>query len=885
MQSQEELKKQKNRQQIVELVQKGYTPEFIRFSKWAMGEDVTQVDKELEQLASFMPQNSQGSEGNQSFTRSINNESDIPGGSVDQSSLKNEQATSLLYGQRAYQASQSLNNFDTTIANKGFVDSLKQAAQEKLVGGTVTNRFVDPEFQQYEQAKRNFVNAVLRRESGAVISDEEFSNAEKQYFPAPGDAKETIDQKRANRELVATGLLKFGGAKDKEIQFENSAASIQPQKQEDVVRLNGQIIPISQAVSWAKQNPADQKAKRVLADFGSVNTQEAQSSINVVDSIKNAQSTEQGKDSWFSEIISSAERRADAVSKIQGSDQSGKSKSLQLFGQGNGLVSDIIGTVVGRTLSAVTPDSIEKPVKEAIGTALANIIQSEPAQRVADNWEKLKKTNPELAGNLAAVGSISGLATTFSGANAAGSAALKTGSVALDAAGKTTKSIGAAVGGTGKFATSQLTGLSREAVGTIVDNPSMFSKSGMASVDRLSLAGKVKDAIDQRLVQLSETGKGYESIRSGGGSVVIPKGSIKQTLGKYGIDIGEDGKLITSSETVPLSSGDKNAIENFLSQYASQSTLSGNGFLNARQALSEMAKYDATSGKTGYSERIARDLRKFIDEHGKQQIQGLSALDKKYSGEVEQLRKLQKDYFNSDGSLKDGALSRIANLGGKGKDLVLSRLENVVPSIRTDVNILKTIEEVGNADFKIGSYLRAGVVGGVVSWGNPIAAVVSALAANPQIAVPIIRTYGIVKGVVVDKVITKMQTGKKLLENEAKVLNDSLMLASGKMENSLVKYAKNIRPGMSVKDIAMNIDETDRKIMRSYIDDFYTNEGNNAGAYVEAAGLAQAMGINMEKTSIKQLAEKFGDILDIHGSYTSMMKNGTLRSVMRSKQK
>lgn len=39
-----------------------------------------------------------------------------------------------------------------------------------------------PRFQQYEQAKTNFVNAVLRRESGAKISDEEFDSAEKQYF-------------------------------------------------------------------------------------------------------------------------------------------------------------------------------------------------------------------------------------------------------------------------------------------------------------------------------------------------------------------------------------------------------------------------------------------------------------------------------------------------------------------------------------------------------------------------------------------------------------------------------------------------------------------------------------------------------------------------------
>jgi hypothetical protein len=60
--------------------------------------------------------------------------------------------------------------------------------------------------QKYDQAKRDYINAVLRRESGAVISPEEFSNAEKQYFPQPGDGPEVIEQKRKNRETTIQGL-------------------------------------------------------------------------------------------------------------------------------------------------------------------------------------------------------------------------------------------------------------------------------------------------------------------------------------------------------------------------------------------------------------------------------------------------------------------------------------------------------------------------------------------------------------------------------------------------------------------------------------------------------------------------------------------------------
>lgn len=70
--------------------------------------------------------------------------------------------------------------------------------------------------QQVEQARRNFVNAVLRVESGASINEGEFRNAEKQYFPMPGDAPEVIAQKKANRETAIRALeMQAGPQKSK----------------------------------------------------------------------------------------------------------------------------------------------------------------------------------------------------------------------------------------------------------------------------------------------------------------------------------------------------------------------------------------------------------------------------------------------------------------------------------------------------------------------------------------------------------------------------------------------------------------------------------------------------------------------------------------------
>ncbi len=71
------------------------------------------------------------------------------------------------------------------------------------------NFMVSDEFQEYEGAKQDFITAVLRKESGAVISDDEFKREDKKYFPQPGDSAKAIDAKRARRKRQAEVLKKL----------------------------------------------------------------------------------------------------------------------------------------------------------------------------------------------------------------------------------------------------------------------------------------------------------------------------------------------------------------------------------------------------------------------------------------------------------------------------------------------------------------------------------------------------------------------------------------------------------------------------------------------------------------------------------------------------
>lgn len=60
--------------------------------------------------------------------------------------------------------------------------------------------------QATDQARRNFVTAVLRKESGAAISPSEFENEAKKYFPQPNDDASTIRQKQHARETAIKAL-------------------------------------------------------------------------------------------------------------------------------------------------------------------------------------------------------------------------------------------------------------------------------------------------------------------------------------------------------------------------------------------------------------------------------------------------------------------------------------------------------------------------------------------------------------------------------------------------------------------------------------------------------------------------------------------------------
>lgn len=102
----------------------------------------------------------------------------------------------------------------------GKVDAVKEGFERVPVIGTmagniaggVLNQGISQPQQKYAQAKRDFITAVLRKESGATITPGEMSSADVQYFPQAGDGPDVIAQKKKNREQAIQGLRVQAGA-------------------------------------------------------------------------------------------------------------------------------------------------------------------------------------------------------------------------------------------------------------------------------------------------------------------------------------------------------------------------------------------------------------------------------------------------------------------------------------------------------------------------------------------------------------------------------------------------------------------------------------------------------------------------------------------------
>lgn len=107
---------------------------------------------------------------------------------------------SLGFAKRTESSNKMLNNLEDKFLNKE--DGFSPSSQFPYA----PERFKSSERKNYEAAQKDFIGAVLRKESGASISDEEFSREAEKFFPLPGDNQENIQFKQLLRKQAINNL-------------------------------------------------------------------------------------------------------------------------------------------------------------------------------------------------------------------------------------------------------------------------------------------------------------------------------------------------------------------------------------------------------------------------------------------------------------------------------------------------------------------------------------------------------------------------------------------------------------------------------------------------------------------------------------------------------
>jgi hypothetical protein len=116
------------------------------------------------------------------------------------------------YLQRMEAASQTLSQVEAKGYTPGSYRDYVGANNAGLsVVGPLFNRLQTPEGQQYRQAQEDWVRAKLRKESGAVIGDEEMAREIRVYFPQPGDSPLVLAQKVQARKQAEAQLRSMAG--------------------------------------------------------------------------------------------------------------------------------------------------------------------------------------------------------------------------------------------------------------------------------------------------------------------------------------------------------------------------------------------------------------------------------------------------------------------------------------------------------------------------------------------------------------------------------------------------------------------------------------------------------------------------------------------------
>ena len=130
----------------------------------------------------------------------------IPGGDKDLESpnrqFTQDQQSAAGYADRMSQSEKRINDLFTKTPDFNPANRKDNYASALPFGNEMTSE----DFKLYKQASDDWIRAKLRKESGAVIGEDEMQAEYESYFPVPGDTPDVIAQKREARQTAMNSM-------------------------------------------------------------------------------------------------------------------------------------------------------------------------------------------------------------------------------------------------------------------------------------------------------------------------------------------------------------------------------------------------------------------------------------------------------------------------------------------------------------------------------------------------------------------------------------------------------------------------------------------------------------------------------------------------------
>lgn len=284
----------------------------------------------------------------------------------------------------------------------------------------------------------------------------------------------------------------------------------------------------------------------------------------------------------------------------------------------------------------------------------------------------------------------------------------------------------------------------------------------IANTSRQSIANEIKAALDQKELEKSDTGQGYNAIRQAGekpfgfenvkntapaNALPVVSNFLEEELRNTAkLDV-KDGK-ISPTTVSKVGKAEVSKLQDILDTFKpsfQRGYITPEEFLTLRHRLAQAAYNDSGIKNTDVA-KLAEDIRNNLNTSYRGAIPGLEELDNTYSAQLSELKTLRKGFLDKEGNLLSSGVNKIARALNKGKDADLARLEQISPGITHKLEVLKAVEDIEKeTSGTTNSLLRTGGVFGALASGRIeliALSIASTIIDKPSVAIPLIRALG-----------------------------------------------------------------------------------------------------------------------------------------------